>query len=60
MARDNHIIRPDRLHRPSKADPQEMTRAERVKLLVDQILPQVRDGLEARQPKPPTVGKRRP
>ncbi|MEO1555303.1 MAG: hypothetical protein AAFS01_02645 [Pseudomonadota bacterium] len=53
MARDNHIIRPDRPARPSEPKAKVLTRKERVTLLVHSILPDVIAALEARQSTPP-------
>lgn len=58
MARDNHIIRPDRLTRPTKAPPQELTRHERIKLLVSVVLPDVRARIDARNAPVPSRHKR--
>ena len=58
MARDSHIIRPDRLTRPGKAAPKDMTREERISLLVLHILSDVRIAIEAKKPLPRTPGKR--
>ncbi|MEM6373782.1 MAG: hypothetical protein AAF727_13515 [Pseudomonadota bacterium] len=46
MARDNHIIRPERSIRPATEARPILTRQERVQLLVAQILPDVVAALE--------------
>lgn len=50
MARDTYIIRPDRLTRPTRAPAQELTRQERIKLLVLQVLPDVCTRIDTAHP----------
>ena len=58
MARDNLIIRPDRPAREPEPASKVLTREERIALLVESILPKVRDALETRAVAPPF--KRKP
>ncbi len=58
MARDNHIIRPDRLTQQTRPIRQELTRQERIQLLVSQILPDVRATLDSQKPTPKRAPKR--
>ena len=57
MARDNHIIRPHRSARVPEPSNKALTRQERVALLVQSILPDVRAKLDLRQLSPPSKRK---